>query len=89
MRHQDNRHTAGALAAATRFGLKSFEAKKILRELFTVVSGWRATGKRLRLKAPTLVAYSSACQYPPDKSLAGNTVRGSPAAQADWFRARS
>jgi len=60
MRHQDNRHTAGALAAATRFGLKTFEAKKILREVFTAVSGSRTTGKRLRLKAATLDAYASA-----------------------------
>jgi len=64
MRHQDNRHTAGALAAATRFDPKTFEAKKILRELFTVVSDWRTTGKQLRLKAATLDAYASAFQHP-------------------------
>jgi hypothetical protein len=52
------------LAAATRFGLKPAEAKKILREVFTAVSGWRTTGKRLRLRAPTLDAYAGAFQHP-------------------------
>ena len=54
----------GALAAAPRFGLKSTEAKKILREVFTAVSGWRNTGRRLRLKALTLDAYASAFEHP-------------------------
>src|SRR6266498_4173272 len=55
---------AGALAAAPRFGLKTTEAKKILREVFTAVSGWRNTGRRLRLKALTLDAYASAFEHP-------------------------
>ena len=55
---------AGALAAAPRFGLKTAEARKILREVFAAVSGWPITGKRLRLKAPTLDAYASAFQHP-------------------------
>jgi len=54
---------ASALDAASRFGLKTTEAKKILREVFASVSGWRTTGKRLRLKAPTLDAYASAFQH--------------------------
>jgi hypothetical protein len=36
----------------------------VLREVFVAVSGWRTTGKRLRLKAPTLDAYASAFQHP-------------------------
>jgi hypothetical protein len=54
----------GALDAAPRFGLKTAEAKKILREVFAAVSGWRTTGKRLRLKAPTLDVYAIAFQHP-------------------------
>ncbi len=55
---------AGALDVASRFGLKPTEAKKILREVFTAVSGWRTPGKRLRLKAATLDAYANAFQHP-------------------------
>ena len=55
---------AGALAAATRFGLKTTESKKILREVFTAVSGWRKTGRQLRIKASTLDAYASAFDHP-------------------------
>lgn len=55
---------AGALDAAPRFGLKTAGARKILREVFTTVSGWRTTGKRLRLKARTLDAYASAFEHP-------------------------
>ena len=46
------------------FGLKTTEAKKILREVFTAVSGWRNTGRRLRLKALALDAYASAFEHP-------------------------
>ena len=56
---------AGALDAAPRFGLKTAEAKKILHGVFTTVSGWRTTGKRLQLKADTLDVYVSAFQHPP------------------------
>lgn len=55
---------AVALAAAGRFGLKAAESKKILREVFTAVSGWRKTGRKLRLKASTLDAYASAFGHP-------------------------
>ena len=55
---------AGALDAAPRFGLRTAEARKVLREVFAAVAGWRTTGKRLRLKAPTLDAYASAFQHP-------------------------
>jgi len=54
----------GALAAAPRFGLKANESKKILRETFTAVSGWRKTGRQLRLKASTLDTYASAFEHP-------------------------
>ena len=55
---------AGALAAAERFGLKTAESKKILRKVFTAVSGWRKTGRQLRLKASTLDTYASAFEHP-------------------------
>lgn len=55
---------AGAMEVAPRFGLKTAEARMMLREVFVAVSGWRTTGKRLRLKAPTLDAYASAFQHP-------------------------
>jgi len=61
---QEEPTIAGALAAATRFGLKAAESKKILREVLTVVSGWRKTGKQLRLKAATLDAYASSFDHP-------------------------
>jgi serine/threonine-protein kinase HipA len=55
---------AGALAAATRFGLKPAESKKILGEVFAAVSVWRKTGRQLHLKAATLDAYASAFDHP-------------------------
>lgn len=55
---------ASALAAAPRFGLKATESKKMLREVFAAVSGWRKTGRQLRLKASTLDAYASAFEHP-------------------------
>jgi len=55
---------AAALAAAPRFGLKATEAKEILRKVFTMISGWRSTGKGLRLKASTLEGYCSAFEHP-------------------------
>jgi serine/threonine-protein kinase HipA len=53
-----------ALAAAVRFGLKSTESKRILREVFTAVSAWRHTGRKLHIKASTLDAYASAFEHP-------------------------
>jgi hypothetical protein len=47
---QEEPTIAGAQAAATRFGLKAIESRKILREVFTSVAGWRKTGRQLRLK---------------------------------------
>jgi serine/threonine-protein kinase HipA len=55
---------AGALAAAGRFGLKAAESNRILREVFAAVSGWRKTGRQLRLKASTLDANASAFEHP-------------------------
>jgi serine/threonine-protein kinase HipA len=52
------------LAAAERFGLKAVESKKILREVFTAVSSWRKTGRKLRIKASTLDTYASAFEHP-------------------------
>jgi len=53
----------GALAVAERFGVKAAAAKSILREVFTAVSAWRRTGRRLRLKGVTLDAYASAFEH--------------------------
>lgn len=53
-----------ALAAAERFGLKQIEAIKIFREVVSAVSGWRKTGRQLRLSAAVLDAYSSAFENP-------------------------
>ena len=55
---------SGALAAATRFGLKAADSKNILREVFTAVSGWHKTGRKLRHKVATLEAYASAFENP-------------------------
>jgi serine/threonine-protein kinase HipA len=54
---------AGALAVASRFGLKAAEAKAILREVFGIVSTWRSLAARLRLKAATIEAYASAFEH--------------------------
>jgi len=54
---------AGALEAAGRFGLKSAAATTIVREVFTAVSTWRNTGRKLRFKASTLDAYASAFEH--------------------------
>ena len=61
---QEEPTIAGALAAAGRFGLKAAESNRILREVFAAVSGWRKTGRQLRLKASTLDAYASAFEHP-------------------------
>ena len=54
---------AGALEVAARFGLKSAAATTLLREVFTAVSAWRNTGRKLRFKAGTLDAYASAFEH--------------------------
>jgi serine/threonine-protein kinase HipA len=53
-----------AFRAAERFGLKPMEAKRILREVFSAVSGWRKTGRQLRLSSTTLDTYASAFEHP-------------------------
>ena len=60
---QEDPAIARTLAAAPRFGLKAAESKKILRQVFTAVSGWRKTGRQLRLKASTLDVYASAFDH--------------------------
>jgi serine/threonine-protein kinase HipA len=62
--HQEEPTIAAAMAAAARFGLKVGEAKAILREIFSAVSDWRKTGRRLHIKANTLDAYASAFEHP-------------------------
>ena len=53
-----------AVAAAERFGLTTTATKEILREVFTVVSSWRKTARKLRIPATTLDAYVSAFEHP-------------------------
>jgi serine/threonine-protein kinase HipA len=55
---------AAALAAASRFGLSQTSAKSILGEVVAAVLGWRKIGRKLRLKANTLDAYSTAFDHP-------------------------
>jgi len=62
--NQEEPTIALALAAAGRFGLNASGSKKILREVFTAVSGWRKTGRKLRLKASTLDTYATAFEHP-------------------------
>lgn len=54
---------AGALAVATRFGLKPPEAKAILREVYLAVRRWRQAAGKLGIKAGTLQPYSSAFEH--------------------------
>jgi len=62
--YQEDPTIAAALDAAPRFGLKSAEAKQILREVLVAVADWRKVGKQLRLKAATLDAYATAFDHP-------------------------
>ena len=61
---QEEPNVALALAVTRRLSLKPAESKKILRDVFVAVSGWRKTGRQLRLKASTLDAYASAFEHP-------------------------
>jgi serine/threonine-protein kinase HipA len=61
---QEDPTIANALAAAPRFGLKPADSKRILRQVFTAVSGWRKTGRQLGLRASTLDTYASAFEHP-------------------------
>lgn len=61
---QEEPTIALVLSAAERFGLKPVEAKRILREVFAAVVGWRKTGRKLRLTAGVLDAYASAFEHP-------------------------
>ncbi len=60
---QEEPTVAAALVIAPRFGMKVSEAKQILREVFKTVSGWRETGRQMRLKATTLDTYASAFEH--------------------------
>ena len=55
---------AGAIAAASRFGLQTIQAKKILNDVVEAVSSWRKIGRKLHLRAATLDAYASAFEHP-------------------------
>lgn len=58
--HGEEPGVAVALDAAPRFGLRTTEAREILREVLVAVRQWRQTARRLRLSAGTISAYSSA-----------------------------
>jgi serine/threonine-protein kinase HipA len=61
--NQENPSIGAALAAAPRFDLDVSEANATLREVLAAVSGWRKTGKKLRIKANTLDAYATAFEH--------------------------
>ena len=61
---QEHSTIRAALDAEARFGLKTPEARDILREVLGAVSDWRKTGKQLRIKASTLDAYATAFEHP-------------------------
>lgn len=54
---------AGALAVASRFGLRPPEAKTILKEVLMAVSRWRQAAKKLGLGSTTQTEYSSAFEH--------------------------
>ncbi len=54
---------AGALDAASRFGMKPSEAKAELRRIHRTVSNWRSKAKRLRLDTKTLAPYATAFEH--------------------------
>jgi serine/threonine-protein kinase HipA len=55
---------ASALDATPRFGMKRAEALAVMRDIYTVVSHWRSTGKQLRIGAGTLSTYATAFEQP-------------------------
>jgi serine/threonine-protein kinase HipA len=55
---------AAALAVTDRFGLKTSDAREILRQVLKAVSAWRNVGRMLRLSAATLDTYASAFEHP-------------------------
>jgi serine/threonine-protein kinase HipA len=55
---------AGAMEAASRFGIKPAEALASLREIYTAASRWRTIGKQLKMSANTLAAYATAFEHP-------------------------
>jgi hypothetical protein len=58
------RNVSAAHAHESEQGVNATESKIILRDVFTAVTGWRKTGRQLRLKASTLDAYASAFEHP-------------------------
>src|SRR5690606_10247508 len=61
---QDEPSLEGALAVASRFGLKTAEAKTILGEVLSAVLAWKKVGKHLRLSSATIKTYASAFEHP-------------------------
>jgi len=52
-----------ALAVAPRLGINTSDARRILREVFTAVSAWKNTGRKLGMKASAIEAYSTAFEH--------------------------
>lgn len=52
------------LRAAPRFGLNAAEGKIIVGQVFTAVSDWRKTARRLGLKSKTIRTYATAFEHP-------------------------
>lgn len=54
---------AAALDVAPRFGIRSGEATKVLRQVFNAVSKWRETARSLNITAATLAPYETAFEH--------------------------
>jgi serine/threonine-protein kinase HipA len=54
---------AAALDVAPRFGIRSGEATKVLRQVFNAVSKWRETARSLHINAATLAPYETAFEH--------------------------
>lgn len=61
---QEQPSITSALQVAPRFGLKLSEAKDILHEVFSAVSGWKDVGRALKLKRQDLESYATAFDQP-------------------------
>jgi serine/threonine-protein kinase HipA len=61
---QEEASITAALRAAPRFGLKAKEAKDIVHEVFSAVSGWQEIARRLKLKPQVVESYATAFEQP-------------------------
>jgi serine/threonine-protein kinase HipA len=61
---QEESSITAALRTAPRFGLKAKEAKDIVHEVFSAVSGWQEIARRLKLKPQVVESYATAFEQP-------------------------